>query len=159
MVEAEQFDPYHVRMKIGKQWLTGNFSEDLAIPDDPESLVQEIQRQPAMYYYWSSMAEVARGQHERAKGEFERWYADKYSEARKLVVEEIGKSYVTDTLIKAKVFELWGPEYDERYETVLSAEYFKNTMNIAAKSFLEKSSSMINILSWRKANLQEAGRA
>jgi hypothetical protein len=139
--------------------VSGDLSEDLAIPEDPEELIDALSKSPSMYFYWSTATEVARAEVEKAKRRFEMWYAAKYKEARAELLQEIGKSYITDTMIKGYVFENYGEEYEQLQDAIIEADYKKGTLSWASKAFLERGNSMINILSWRKKDREEQGRA
>lgn len=152
---AEQLEWMQVKLKVGSRVVSGDLAEDLAIPSDPEDLLEALSKSPSMYFYWSTATEVAKADVERAKRRFEMWYADKYKEARKELIEEIGKSYLTDTLIKSRIFETDGETYEELQDAIITAEYKKGVLAFASKAFLERGNSMINILSWRKQDRLE----
>jgi hypothetical protein len=154
----EQLDFMHIKVKVGGGTVSGDLSKDLSIPDDPEELAREIARYPSQYCYWASVSEVAKRELEKLKNRHDMWYSEKYLAAKKEMVGEFGKSYVTDTLIKAKIYEDFKEECEEWLEALSKAEYRKSILGVAANSFKEKGSSMINILSWKKQQLNDSGK-
>lgn len=155
----EQLEWMNIHLKVGKRVVEGDLAEGLAVPEDPEDLLKALARNPSEYFYWSTAAEVGRGEMEKAKRRYEMWYAKKYMEARKALMEEVGKSYITDTMIKGYIFENYPEEYEEYQDAILEAEYKKGTLDKASKAYYERGNALINILSWRKKDREEQGRA
>lgn len=151
---SEQLDFMHIQLKVAGTVVTGNLSEDLLIPDDPELLAEEISKYPSMLFYWSSVAEVAKRELERVNREFEVWFSSKYVECKQELTEEFGKSYVTDTLTKSRVFDKYRDEYEEWQDAIAKAEYRKGILSIAASAFKEKGQAMINLMSWKKQQMK-----
>jgi hypothetical protein len=156
--DVDQLDFMHIKVKVGGGTVTGDLSRDLRIPEDPEELAREIAKYPSQFCYWSAVAEVAKRELEKNKNQFELWYAEKYLVCKKEMVEEFGKSYVTDTMVKARVYEKFGEEFKEYQDAVSKAEYRKAILVVAANAFKEKGSSMINMLSWKKAQYADSGK-
>lgn len=155
----EQLDILHIKMKVGKTSVSGDLSKDLQVPDDPELIIEAMTKNPSMYFYWASVTEVARGELERKKYEFDMWYAERYMQCKKFCIDEFGKSAVTETMVKAKLFELYGTEYSEWQEEIVKAEYRKSILAHATKAFSERSNSLINILSYRKQEWKDSSHA
>jgi hypothetical protein len=155
---SEQYDFYQIQMRVGNKSVTGNLSQDLFIPDDPDEIADALRKQPSAAFYYASVSEVAKGELAKLKNEFELWYADRYMEVKRELAGEFGKSYASDTMVKYGVMEHYKEQYTTYINDIARAEYRRNVLTLAAKAFSDKGLACVNLLSWKKTQYMEAGR-
>lgn len=147
----------HLSLNVGTTHVTGDLAKDLEIPEDPESLIEEIRKYPSMYCYWSTMAEVAKKEIEVTKNQYEVWHAERYLDVKRELMDEFGRSAVTESMVKARMLESYSEEIAQFEKAISDAEYRRSVLAIAANAFKEKGQAMINILSYKKQQLNDSG--
>jgi len=143
--------------KLGDETVHANLSQDLKIDiSSPEVIAQQLRDNAELCTYWGSVAERALVLYQDAQTSFDMWYAGKYKETKIKLIEEFGKSSLTESQIKYEIMLVYGEDYKRNLTEVRKAEFRKRVLSVAKIGFERKQEALVNLLSFYKKEKERA---
>lgn len=137
--------------KIGDEVIQGDLGKELKIDaSSPDVLAQQLEENPARAFYWGSVAETAELLAQAEQISFDLWYAPIYKQVKEELIEQFGKSGLTESQIKYEILNRYEDEYKHRLNSLNKAKYRKKVLSLARHHYSEKHDALINLLSFYK---------
>ncbi len=136
---------------IGNETVHANLSEALKIDiSSPEVIAEQLRDNAELCTYWGTVAEHAMALYQTAQLDFDMWYAERYKETKIRLIEEFGKSGLTEGQIKNEIMLTYGEDYKRNINNVRKAEFRKRVLSVAKTGFDKKQEALVNLLSFYK---------
>jgi len=139
------------KIKVGDFEVEQDLKETLEIDaSSPEALANQLTKIPSVFYYFVSLGEQVAKIKEKYTFEFEKWYAEKYENEKRNLIEELGKTMVNESLVKYTIITNYTKEYEKWKKTLVYLEEKQNTLNSIKVAILRKHEALINLLAYYK---------
>ena len=137
--------------KIGDEVIQGDLGKELRIDSSsPDNLAAQLEENPERGFYWGSVQETAELLAQDETLSFDLWYAPIYKQVKEELVEQHGKSGLTESQIKYEIINRFTDDYKTRMKQLNKARYRKRVLSLARHGFNERHDALINLLSFYK---------
>jgi len=150
-------DTLKFQITIGNDKIIFDLSKELAVSGDPNDIADRLKEHAATYAYYSIKSEEASLLEQKLQHEFDVWLAELYEATKTALLEQYGKSQVTERFINNKIMAEHKDEYQDKRMELLQASFRKRKLAVAQKAVDKHGISLVNLLSYHKKELEKLG--